>query len=330
MPKTSACPDVGRDKPRMMSMVDVLPAPLGPSIATISPDAMLTSTSLTACTRPKFFLTSFSSTASGTAPVMAQVWHPRVKYRDSIESRIMAYVREATVADAPEIAAVWGAGLSAAYSGIIAADIIERCPCDFGGLDASDAGLRPRSPRRAGTRQHLARTVTVRSRRRLRQQDDLAENVALRESPVGVLDPIQRERRRDGQLQLASRDQLGEFGEHARGGRGRVALGVDPVPCDGLEIDDRVDAGRLHAELEGQLHVARPERVDERIHLAGRLPDPVRHPVAVGHRDDTMPGKPRVVSLAGQTDHGGIGLPGQLDRDRADPARRPGDHHRVA
>jgi hypothetical protein len=59
----------------------------------------------------------------------------------------MAYVREATVADAPEIAAVWGAGLFAAYSGIIAADIIERCPCDFGGLDASDSGLRPRAHR---------------------------------------------------------------------------------------------------------------------------------------------------------------------------------------
>jgi hypothetical protein len=48
MPKTDTCPDVGRDKPRIMSMVDVLPAPSGPSIATISPDVMLTSISLTA------------------------------------------------------------------------------------------------------------------------------------------------------------------------------------------------------------------------------------------------------------------------------------------
>src|ERR1700729_1508695 len=87
------------------------------------------------------------------------------------------------------------------------------------------------------------------SRRRLRQQDDLAENVALRESPVGVLNRVERERRRDGQLQLSGRDQAREFGEHARGGRGRVAIGVDPVPCDGFEVDDRVDAGRLDAEL---------------------------------------------------------------------------------
>ena len=43
-----------------------------------------------------------------------------------------------------------------------------------------------------------------------------------------------------------------------------------------------------------------------------------------------MPGQPRVVSLAGQPDHGGTRLPGQLDRDRADPARRSGDRHRVA
>lgn len=59
---------------------------------------------------------------------------------------------------------------------------------------------------------------------------------------------------------------------------------LTPVPCDGLGVDDRVGAGRLHAEFEGQLHVARPERVDERVHLASRLPDPVRHPVAVSHR----------------------------------------------
>jgi hypothetical protein len=63
----------------------------------------------------------------------------------------MAYVRDAAVADAPGIAAVWWAGLFAAYPGIIAVDIIEGCladgdlenadPGDFGGLDASDAGL---------------------------------------------------------------------------------------------------------------------------------------------------------------------------------------------
>ena len=75
-------------------------------------------------------------------------------------------------------------------------------------------------------KQHVARTMTGRSRRRLRQQDDLAENVALRESLVGVLDTVERERRRDGQFQLAGRDQARESGEHACGGRGRAALGV--------------------------------------------------------------------------------------------------------
>src|SRR5580692_6675104 len=108
-----------------------------------------------------------------------------------------------------------------------------------------------------------------RPRRRRRQQDDLAENVALREPPVGVPDPVQRERSLDGQLQLSGRDQPGEFSEHARAGPLRVALGLDPVPCDGLEVDDGVDSGRLDAELEGQFHVFRAERVDERVHLAG-------------------------------------------------------------
>jgi hypothetical protein len=39
--------------------------------------------------------------------------------------RIMAYVRDATVTDAPGIAAMWRAGLFAAHPGVIAADIIE-------------------------------------------------------------------------------------------------------------------------------------------------------------------------------------------------------------
>ena len=42
----------------------------------------------------------------------------------------MAYVRDATAADAPGIAAVWQAGLFAAYPGIIAADIIEPALAD--------------------------------------------------------------------------------------------------------------------------------------------------------------------------------------------------------
>jgi hypothetical protein len=65
MPKIDTWPAVGWDRPRMRSMVDVLPAPLGPRTATISPEAMLTSTSRTAWTCPKCFLTPFSSTASG-------------------------------------------------------------------------------------------------------------------------------------------------------------------------------------------------------------------------------------------------------------------------
>ena len=43
-----------------------------------------------------------------------------------------------------------------------------------------------------------------------------------------------------------------------------------------------------------------------------------------------MAGEPFVVGRARHADHGGPGAPGQLDRDRADPARRPGHDHRVA
>ena len=43
-----------------------------------------------------------------------------------------------------------------------------------------------------------------------------------------------------------------------------------------------------------------------------------------------MPGEPFVVGRARHADHGGPGPPGQLDRDRADPACRPRHDQRVA
>ena len=48
IPNTDTTPVLGRDRPRMMSMVDVLPAPLGPRNATISPVSMARSTPRTA------------------------------------------------------------------------------------------------------------------------------------------------------------------------------------------------------------------------------------------------------------------------------------------
>src|SRR5271165_6566316 len=69
IPNTDTWPEVGCDRPRMMSIVDVLPAPLGPRIATISPDAIRRSTPLTACTCPKRLCTPVRSTAGGACPL---------------------------------------------------------------------------------------------------------------------------------------------------------------------------------------------------------------------------------------------------------------------
>ena len=48
MPNTDTLPELGRDRPRIMSMEVVLPAPLGPRMATISPDSRLRSIPRTA------------------------------------------------------------------------------------------------------------------------------------------------------------------------------------------------------------------------------------------------------------------------------------------
>ena len=52
-PSTSTVPAVGLERPSIMSMVVVLPAPLGPRKATISPCSISRSMPRTACTEPK-------------------------------------------------------------------------------------------------------------------------------------------------------------------------------------------------------------------------------------------------------------------------------------
>ena len=71
-PSTVALPVVGLDSPSTMSMVVVLPAPLGPRKATISPCWSSRSMPRTACTSPKALVTPESETA-GTL-VVASSW----------------------------------------------------------------------------------------------------------------------------------------------------------------------------------------------------------------------------------------------------------------
>ena len=66
-PSTSTVPDVGWESPSTMSMVVVLPAPLGPRKATISPGSRVRSMPRTAWTSPKSLVTSESRTAGATA-----------------------------------------------------------------------------------------------------------------------------------------------------------------------------------------------------------------------------------------------------------------------
>ena len=66
-PSTLTVPAVGSDNPRIMSMVVVFPAPLGPRNATISPGRMVRSMPRTACTDPKSFRSPTAEIA-GTPP----------------------------------------------------------------------------------------------------------------------------------------------------------------------------------------------------------------------------------------------------------------------
>jgi hypothetical protein len=103
------------------------------------------------------------------------------------------------------------------------------------------------------------------------------------------------------------------------------------VLLHGREVDDGVDPVRLHPEVEREVDIVGAERVDERVNLtAGRGPDAIGHPFAVLNGDDALPGEPVVVRLAGQANHLGSGVPGQLYGDRPDPAGGTGDNHRVA
>ena len=105
------------------------------------------------------------------------------------------------------------------------------------------AGIEHRAEREQ--RQHLAHGPDPTPPRSLRQEDDLAENMAFGESAVGLPDLAERVGRGHRHLQLGRRDQPCELGEHARAGPGRAALGLDPVPRDGPEVGDCVDARRL-------------------------------------------------------------------------------------
>ena len=67
-PRTSTEPVVGCDRPRTMSMVVVLPAPLGPRKATISPGSSERSMPRTAWTGPKSLVTPDRWTAGTVAP----------------------------------------------------------------------------------------------------------------------------------------------------------------------------------------------------------------------------------------------------------------------
>jgi hypothetical protein len=75
-PKTVTEPAVGSDKPRIMSIVVVLPAPFGPRKATISPCRISRSMPRTACTDPKSFRKPVAETARSPSTPGADPFRP--------------------------------------------------------------------------------------------------------------------------------------------------------------------------------------------------------------------------------------------------------------
>ena len=102
IPKTLASPLVGRLSPRIMSIVVVLPAPLGPRRATTSPGRMVRSIPSTAVTSPKDLCRSVSRTAS--------TWSVRGS-SVTVASRLVRGVAVLMAQDSPHVGCVpWPIG----------------------------------------------------------------------------------------------------------------------------------------------------------------------------------------------------------------------------
>ena len=99
-----------------------------------------------------------------------------------------------------------------------------------------------------------------------------------------------------------------------------AALGLDAVLLCGGKIDDRVDAVLGHAQFDRQIHVAAAVAVDERVET--ELAQPIGQALAVRHGLDAVLREPSVIGGAAMPITFAPAPPGQLDRDRADAARR--------
>ena len=165
-------------------------------------------------------------------------------------------------------------------------------------------------------------------RKRSRLEDDLPPRMPLLELPERCADVGEREGRGDRHVKLAFGDQSGELRQDPGVPRLLAALSLDAVLLRGGEIDDRVDAVLGHAQFDRQVHVAAAMAVDERVET--ELAQPVGQALAVGHSLDALLREPSVIGGARDADHLRAGPPGELDRDRADAARRGRHRNRVA
>ena len=167
---------------------------------------------------------------------------------------------------------------------------------------------------------------------RVGDEHDLAPGVPALQLPEGGAHVRQRVGGRHRHVELAGRDEAGQLLQDRGRRTGHVAVGLGPVLLGSAPVDDRVDPVRGHAEVDGEVDVAVPVGVDEGVDAAGRRgPDAAGEVgVAVRERDHAVAGQPAVVGLARQPDDGRPHPPGELDRDRADPAGRARDHDGVA
>src|SRR5580658_4665229 len=98
----------------------------------------------------------------------------------------------------------------------------------------------------------------------------------------------------------------------------------------GGEVDDRVDSIQSDAQLKCKFDVPATEGVNEGIDFpSGCSADPIFNPIPIGNGNYAVIGEPLVIRVAGQADHIGPGIPGQLHGDGAYPAGGAGDDDRV-
>src|SRR6202012_950921 len=157
-------------------------------------------------------------------------------------------------------------------------------------------------------------------------EHDLAPGVTLLEVSIGFANFGQGINLSDRNLEAAGGEHASELRENLSACPCVVTVGLHTIFGCGLEVDDGVDPIRSNTQLESQLDVTTTEGINKGFDFACACSaDPILNPITISNRDYAVIGEPLMIRIPGQADDPGARIAGQLDSDRAYPARGAGD-----